>query len=543
MPRKNLAGHISTKKTDQMSAIPGREKEMVENNAGGVVFKVSDMDVVKRFLIIGTEGNTYYVNERDATKDNAGTIIKLIKSGHGKEVLDEAIRVSDEGLAKNNNYAILVLALVITYASDEIKSYAVKNVSKICRIGTHILTLVSYIKELRGWGTIVKALFNEWFKNHTTSQLAFQMLKYQNRNGVEMRDVLRLNHVKPIDNDQKLLFNYITGGSKKYESLFPLKEFPKDLKIIEGFEKAKEAKNEKEIIKIITDYKLPREMIPTEFTNKANVQKAMLPNLGLTAIIRNLGSFTASGLLETANFDDVNFIVDSITNKEYLQKSRIHPLQVLDALVTYQQGHGIKGNLYWNPVAKIISALDVAFYESFKNIVPTGKRIMLALDVSGSMGSPANGCNLQSRQVTAAMAMVTARTERNYMFTCFADYFRELEITPDMKLEAVMEKVYRQDFGSTDCSLPMIAAQSKNWNFDAFCVYTDNETYAGNIQPCQALVKYRKHSGISDAKLIVCATTSTRFSIADPKDKNMIDIAGFSADTPSVISQFIRGEI
>jgi 60 kDa SS-A/Ro ribonucleoprotein len=57
------------------------------------------------------------------------------------------------------------------------------------------------------------------------------------------------------------------------------------------------------------------------------------------------------------------------------------------------------------------------------------------------------------------------------------------------------------------------------------------------MHPFQALEAYRKAVN-PNAKLIVCAMTPSQFSIANPKDTGMLDIAGFSTSTPSVISNF-----
>lgn len=73
---------------------------------------------------------------------------------------------------------------------------------------------------------------------------------------------------------------------------------------------------------------------------------------------------------------------------------------------------------------------------------------------------------------------------------------------------------------------------------DAFVVYTDSETWAGEIHPAQALRKYRERTGIA-AKLVVVAMTSNGFSIADPDDAGMLDVVGFAPATPQVISDFI----
>ncbi len=92
----------------------------------------------------------------------------------------------------------------------------------------------------------------------------------------------------------------------------------------------------------------------------------------------------------------------------------------------------------------------------------------------------------------------------------------------------------------TDCALPMVYATEKGLKVDTFVVYTDNETWAGRIQPHQALAEYRRKSGI-DAKLIVVGMTATGFSIANPSDPGMLDVVGFDAAVPSLITEFARG--
>jgi 60 kDa SS-A/Ro ribonucleoprotein len=85
----------------------------------------------------------------------------------------------------------------------------------------------------------------------------------------------------------------------------------------------------------------------------------------------------------------------------------------------------------------------------------------------------------------------------------------------------------------------MVWAKENKVDVDTFIVYTDSETWAGNIQPNEALKKYRQATGI-DAKLVVVGMTATNFSIADPKDAGMLDVVGFDTTAPNVIADFAR---
>lgn len=537
-----LTNHFNNKKTPQTAPIPEQKDIMEKNNAGGYSYSITSFQKLKRFLILGTEGGSYYQTEKDLTVKNAENVVALIKKGEGTAVLAEAIKVSDEGKARKNEYAIFVMALVLTYGTNDDKQFAVDNVSKICRTGTHLFTLAQYLKDLRGWGKFVKKIFTNWYLKQSVRDLAFQMIKYQNRNGWTHRDLLRLNHIKAEEKDRDLLFYYATKKETVKNEL-SISTFD-SLKIIEGFEKAKTAKTEKEIIALLHNYKLSREMIPTEFLNKPAVIEAMLPNMGMTALIRSLGSFSACNYLNDNNLDAINYITDLITKKENIKKARLHPLQILDALYTYNMGHGIKGSLTWKKVRKIVDALDSAFYLSFETVEPTNKKMMLAIDVSGSMGGyQMSGSVLTPRVASMALAMVTARTEKNYIIKAFSDKLVDVDVSPKMTLDDLIAKTNQISFGGTDCALPMIyATEKKIQNVDAFIVYTDSETWFGKIHPSQALKEYRKFTN-QRSKLITVGMVSNNFTIADPTDSDMFDVVGFSTDTPKIISEYILDRI
>jgi len=233
-------------------------------------------------------------------------------------------------------------------------------------------------------------------------------------------------------------------------------------------------------------------------------------------------------------------VADRLADADYIHKSRLHPVAILMAAKVYAQGHGDKGKLKWSPVSQINDALDSAFYRAFDNVEPTGKRTLVALDVSGSMtGSMIAGTSLSAREASAALAMVTAKVEPQYQIMAFSCGFIPLDISKCSRLSDVVAKTASLPFDGTDCSLPMKWAMANKIGVDIFHVYTDSETYAGIPHPCQALVQYRNQYGIP-AKLAVVGMVSNGFTIADPSDAGMLDVVGMSTDTPAVLADFAR---
>ena len=136
--------------------------------------------------------------------------------------------------------------------------------------------------------------------------------------------------------------------------------------------------------------------------------------------------------------------------------------------------------------------------------------------------------------------MVTAKTEPAYHLMAFSSTFMPLDIAACSRLSDVIHRTANLPFSGTDCALPMLWAMSSKAEVDTFIVITDNETWAGDIHPCQALRQYREKTGIP-AKLVVVGMTATEFTIADPNDAGSLDVVGFDAAAPNVIASFSRG--
>ncbi len=532
----SYAKHVSTKQTPQSAPIPG--KPMTLNSAGGYVFAVDDWTRLDRFLVLGCEGGTFYAGEHKLTVENAQCVLRCAVAD-AKRTVDRIIEISEAGRAPKNDPAIFALALIASQGGPAAKAVALAAVNRVCRIGTHLFQFAEACNEMRGWGRGLRRAVAQWYTGKSPEKVAYQVVKYQQRNGWSHRDLLRLCHLKGANEPLNSILKWAVKGVEDGQPIDPT--INDALNIVCAFEAAKKA-DEKNVCKLIREYGLTREMLPTEMLTKPEVWEALLEKMPLTAMIRNLANMTRIGLLAPMS-NAVGKVITELTDAERLQKSRVHPIAVLAALLTYKQGHGERGKNTWTPVQQIVDALDAAFYKAFGNVEPTNKRHMLALDVSGSMtmGTIAGVPGLTPRVGAAAMALVTANVEKQHFFGGFTCGFTPLNISPRQRLDDVVRYTDSLPFGGTDCSLPMTYALHNKMPIDVFTVYTDNETWFGTIHPCQALQVYRSKMGIP-AKLVVVGMTSTQFSIADPNDSGALDVVGFDTATPQIISDFAGGQ-
>lgn len=514
--------------TPQSRPIRGREKEMVKNSAGGFTFQLGDWDRLDRFLILGSEGNTYYATEQKMTLDNAHCVLRCLEAD-GLRVVARIVAISEEGRAPKNDPALFALALAAASDKVEVRQWAMAALPRVARIGTHLFHFAEFVNSQRGWGRALKRAIGKWYQDKPIEALIGQVSKYQSRDGWSNRDLLRLAHIKPDTKERSAIYAWACGKDAS-------KHTPAKLKLIDEIMKDHDPEK---IVEAIHDMGLVRENLPTEALKDVDVWAALLEKMPMTAMIRNLGNMTEKGLLKPLG-GSTGHVVKQLRNEEALQKALIHPFNVLVGMKTYAQGHGFRGGKTWTPVPLITDALQDAFYLSFKGMSPTGKRIMVGLDVSGSMTQPIMNSNVECAEGAAAMAMAVVRTEENYHIMAFDHRIRKLPITKTMSLPEVLKHTRNINGGGTDAALPAIYAKEQNLEVDCFVVITDNETWAGGIQPVEALNAYRKHSGIN-AKMVVIGMTSTGFTIADPKDPGMLDVVGFDSSAPNIIQDFIRG--
>ncbi len=527
MPITDPLRTISTRVTPQGQ--PARA-DQVKNNAGGFVFEISDLERLRRFLTFGVEGRTYYVTQKALTRQHATFILRMAASDP-RLVVDEVVAISTAGRAPKQNPALFALAVVAGTANDEGRAYALRHLNAVARTGTHLAQFATYIQQFRGWGRALRRAISQWYLDKTPEALAYQVLKYRNRDGWTHRDLLRQAHPETTDPAHAKLFDYITHRRKAKkmhdqskqsglmvswtaardkladDTTYDLSGLPE---LVTAFEEARTASPAR-IVELIGDHPLSWEMLPTEALNSVDVWAALVDKgMPITALVRQLPRLTHLGVL--ADRARRQAVVERLSDPALLAKGRVHPISLLVALHTYASGCSARGQGAWEPLADIVDGLDAAFYAAFDTLEPTGKRTLLALDVSGSMTTPVSGLPLTAREASAAMAMATARTEQAYEIVSFTsadghpllrskddppstdEGIHRLPLSPRQRLDDVVRSISDLPFGATDCALPMIWAEKHQVAIDTFVIYTDSETWAGDIQPWQALRRKRTSS-------------------------------------------------
>ncbi|MHB8569669.1 MAG: TROVE domain-containing protein [Metallibacterium sp.] len=509
----------------QSEAILGREKEMIKNDAKGYVFSISPLQMLKRFLILGSTSGTYYVSSKELTTRNISNIIDIFKT-HGKEAIDLIIETSIK--APKNSPSLIALALALTHGDIETKKYGYDKISFICRTSSHLFEFIQYIQELRGWSRGLRNGVAKFYNNKDYEQLAYQFIKYRQREGWTHRDILRLAHPKSNDDKINNLFKWSVG---KLEN--PEEEYIRD------FLQLQDTKDVKTAIDLIIKHNFTWETVPTELLKSVKIWESLLPAMPLTAMTRNLGRLASLGMLNPFS-NNTNLVCKKLSDRDIIVKSRIHPYQLALSLFMYNNEQGFKGDLTWKSNQQIKDALNNAFMLAFGNVKPTNKNIVLAIDVSGSMTEQIYNSALSALDGAAVMALITRQVEPNVEIIAFNTRpITDFSISKSDSLLSVLDKIHRINEGGTDCSIPMkVCNIDKVSGVDSFIIYTDNETWAGKTHPYNEFKKYQSDYN-KNCKMINVAMTATKGSIT-ANESDMLEVIGFDVTAPAVISEFIQ---
>jgi len=604
----------------------------VANRGGGFAHEITDPATVTRnLLVLGTAGY-YYRSGTEMTMKSLAQIRDLVRTGHAQTVFDVVRDVYESSAAPKQEATFMVWALLAhpsTYTeglteqadiqsalreSAEFRRQVMSWVTSI-RVGTHFLMAMSFYKAIGkgGFGRLPKTCLGTWFTKtarggdevpRTGRDLAYQVLKYYNRNDFTMRDVLRLVHVdgKVQAAEIQIVLRLVTGLGSKQKSkteafddalalgveldedgTADLREYLTAVKFVKTCEQDEGVIPE--VIALVRAHRMPREYLQTWFQKRPEVWMALLLNeegdrvtMPFGALVRSLNRLTSMGCLADPGVRDL--VVGYLTNETAVSRSHIHPAQLVVGWKQYSAGRGLRGKMTWTPIKEITDALERAFYLSFGNVEPTGLRTRYILDGSGSMLSSMGAVpNMSSTEACGALAMVSIATEepesvtvrmvsngirtirdivldREMTLAEVAARCRNIGYTTDMSagIDQALIK-FRKDLkgmGRVDQEaflearatgdVEVLARYHKRWRTpEAFIYFTDNDVNSGR-RPSAALAEYREKTGIP-AKMVVYCTQAGNYSICDPTDALSMTVAGFDTTGPGLVSAFLRGEL
>jgi 60 kDa SS-A/Ro ribonucleoprotein len=464
--------------------------------------RVENWALLDRFLILGSEENSYRVGVRELDVEAAPAVQACLKID-GPRV----VRTILDGSARDPALFVLALAASPKFADAKTNAAALNALPRVARTGAQLRKFAAFCTNLRGWGRSLRSAIADWYVTKPAGELARQLFESENLPEWSHRDLLRLSHPRPATPAHNALFQWVVDGKPGH--LATSEMLDGQLRPLHAFELAKQARTEDQIVHLIEDYRMTAEMVPSRWKTSPRVWEMLLDRMSYLDLVRNLNQLTAIGLVRPQSATTA-LVVARLLDRKRVANSKVHPIALLDSFRTYRQSERFA------PVQSVMDALNSAFYLAFDNVTPSGKRIYLAVDGSCSMGlSQCLGMpSLSAAMASLALSMIYAKTEPRFSLGSFQG-------PPGIAPQGIED------------------ALSRDLPIDAFVILTD-QAKAAESAHSEALDRYRQKTGIATS-LAVIAMAADRWNMTDPKDPLQMSVAGFDASVPEILAEFIRG--
>jgi 60 kDa SS-A/Ro ribonucleoprotein len=388
-------------------------------------------------LLTNTLGNTFYADRNVLLQEALDLHAEMMRT-------DPAYAARALVYARNEGLMRLQPILGLVYLSQYDTALFSRIFSQIIRIPPDLadfLTILSGLGRGQGGRAIKREVAG--FLNGIDEYWA---LKYNGRGrGYNLGDAIATAHPVPRDERQNQLFRYLTGQAAQ------LQELPQ----IAAFEALKRADNDEQRIRHINEGRLPHEVVTGTVQPTPAVWQAILHQLPLFALLRNLNTLDRVGILD----ENRDYISRRLTDREALQKAKIMPFRFVNA---FEQVHK----------AWMRDVLRQAVEMCFANLPVLNGRSAIFLDISGSMSG-------EFIRIGSVFALALFKLSGGQaIFWLFDTEVYDAQASLHDSILSQAEKIKAR--GGTDTGAPLRALRSSREKVDNIIMITDEQQNTGS---------------------------------------------------------------
>jgi 60 kDa SS-A/Ro ribonucleoprotein len=493
------------------------------NAAGGAAYALGPKEALARYAATGCISDTYYVK----AEQHLEKVLGLAAACDPLFVAKVAVFARTRGFMKD--LPALLLATLAT-RGDEGRAALKAAFPAVIDNGRMLRTFVQIVRSgklgRKSFGHGPKRLVQGFFESSPT-WLFRQLSTGQSPSGA---DVVKMVHPKGKTPEHDALLGYLIGkvspGDEKWARVPP---------IVAQLEAWK------------ADRSLDPPAVPFELLTAKPLDAAQWARVirnGQWHFIRmNLNTAIRHGALE-ADPGLEQFIADRLRDPESIRKARVMPYQLLAA---YKH----VGAEVPRP---IVDALHDAMEIAIGNVPATGGRLLVVVDVSGSMGSPVTGSfgagqpASKVRCVDVAALFAAAMLRRNPAAKILpVDTSVHLDYQPEPRDSVMTNAVKLAAYcgGGTALSAGFAHVNAFRLRFDHVVVVSDSESWAdAGYGPGTGLMHEWEtlRSRNPGASLVCIDITPARTHQIAPGHSEILHVAGWSDAVFDVVSAFLGGD-
>ena len=523
----------------------------VRNEAGGPAYALEPKRALAQFAATGCFNGTYYTDAESQLE----TLKSLMAQVNDNVFLAKLAVYSRERAFMKDMPA----ALTATLAARDTELFH-KAFDRVIDNGRVLRTLFQMIRSgqfgRKSLSSSLQRAFQRWLNTASPEKLLSASIGHD----PSLRDILRMARPTPPDNARRAMFGWLTDKEQSKWAPATEVDLPAQIRLLVAFRTAETAEQQVALLQGSSGDE-NRAALHARWDLLADTAKgplvwaAIARTMGPQALRMNLNTLQRHGVFEDAAM--VQTVADRLADENEIRRSRQFPYQYFAAYLNSS-----------DHVPHVIrAALHKAAETACGNVPELPGPVVIGLDVSGSMQSPVTGhrgrgatTKMRCVDVAALVAAAILRRNPDSVVVPFDTQAFDVRIDPSDSILSLSERLAKFGGGGTDCSLPIIRANTnyakrkfagvvlvsdmESWVYQGRPYFYGTNGSSGVVTEWQKFVQNQvrlKGGDITGPKLI-CIDLQPNTTTQAPERSDILNVGGFSDAVFHVIAAFLAGD-
>lgn len=501
----------------QLFQTQGLATAVTLNEAGGLAYQLPPKQALAQYAVTGCLNDTFYANAE----------IQLA------QILDLCAEVEPEFVAKmaiyarRHGYMKDLPALLTAWLAQHGTHYLPQVFAEVIDNGKMLRNFVQILRSgsvgRKSLGSLPKRLVQDWLNNCSDTQLINALVGQS----PSLADVIKMVHPKPADQARAALYAYIIGKPCDVELL------PQALRDYLAFKAGQRSEVPKVPFQLLTAL----DLTPQQWTGIACQASWQMTRMNLNTFARH-GVFQVGGMRQR--------IARRLENPTLIAKARVFPYQLLNAY--YHCADGVPGEAR--------DSLKAAMELALQNVPAISGKVVVLVDVSGSMQCPATGyrkgASSTVRCVDVAALVASAMLAKNPQaeVLAFDTKVHNARLNGHDGVLHNARKLAKFGGGGTDCSAPLAELNARKTEADLVVFVSDNESwidtqrrYYWHNSATAVLKQWTRFKQRNPQARLACIDIQPYGTVQAPERSDILNIGGFSDTVFKLLAAYAQGEL
>lgn len=486
-------------------------KATTTNEAGGPAYARTNEQLLAQFAATGCLRDTFYADADAQLKE-------LMGAAFGADplfVAKTAVFAREQGLMKDTP---ALLCAVLAFRDQALLG---RVFDRVCDNGKLVRNFVQIVRSgqvgRKSLGTAPKRLVQKWLAARSDAQL----LQASVGNSPSLADVVKMVHPKPVDRARSNLYGWLLGKTHDPTLL------PAAIQQLEAFRAGAAS--------AVPD--VPFQLLTSTELGAAH-WLAIAKNASWTTARMNLNTFCRHGVFQ----DDAvtRQLAAKLRDRAAIAQGKAFPYQIMTTLKHLDPGvpHEIR------------AALHEALETSVARVPTLPGKVVVAVDVSGSMRSPVTGSargnisTVQCIDVAALFAAAILRQNKKAELIPFHDHVVSFAAQAEHPVSKTAERLASLPSGGTDCSAVLRLLNERGAHADFVVYVSDNQSWHGTNAVNGAtpmLTEWQRFKVNNRTAKLVCIDIQPYGTVQTPGATDVIHVGGFSDQVFEVLRAVADG--